>query len=59
MEDRFIREICGNRLDQNRVLNANGTRGGILLAWSSVMFEEIQTLVHQFSIAVLLREKNR
>lgn len=58
MDDASIRETCGNWLDQRRILGAQGTRGGIILAWSGQLFEETQHNIGNFSVSVLLKTRS-
>lgn len=41
MNDQLRREICGARLDCYRTIDAQQTRGGILIAWCSAKFTEL------------------
>lgn len=55
MSDKIIKETCGRRLNQFNTLPAIGTRGGILLAWSSTNFTKLQENSGTFCISVLLK----
>lgn len=39
MDDNMAREICGRYLDQYQILPADGTRGGLVIAWPSRKFD--------------------
>uniref|UniRef100_J3NC32 Reverse transcriptase domain-containing protein n=1 Tax=Oryza brachyantha TaxID=4533 RepID=J3NC32_ORYBR len=49
--------ICGPGFDQQASLPAAGTRGGILVAWQSEVFLGSLINVGQWSITILLQEK--
>lgn len=53
----FLRETCGKYLKQSRVLDANGTRGGVLIAWAENKFQEINTQTRNHTVTILLRNK--
>lgn len=57
MERNVFKEICGNHLRQMKVLNANGTRGGILIAWTDKRFEELDSDIREFTITFKLKSK--
>lgn len=57
MDSHTIKETCGNNLKQARMLEANGTRGGILIAWNGKRFEELDYHIRQFTVTVLLKNK--
>lgn len=41
MDDILMKEMCGRRINQRAVLNAHGTRGGILIGWRESRYEII------------------
>lgn len=52
VETRIVKEICGNKLRGYRHLEAQGTRGGILLAWSEMKFQSIQCTIKDHTVTV-------
>lgn len=55
INDQIVKETCGRRLDQFTCLPAQGTRGGILLAWSATNFSQIQEHKGRFCLTVQLK----
>lgn len=51
-DERVIRQTVGNRLDKFILVNARDTAGGILLAWDSNFFTEIEHSTHDYMISV-------
>lgn len=45
----------GTQLDQHTCLPAEGTRGGILIAWKSTALQSITTRIDGFSVSILFR----
>lgn len=46
LDNRTTREICGNQLSETETLAAQGTRGGILVAWPDTL--KIHANRHQY-----------
>lgn len=51
----LMREICGQRFNAFEELPADGTRGGILLAWNDRRYTKVSSQVNQYSITVQLK----
>lgn len=49
----LLLSTLGAALDQQVVLLANGTRGGILLVWRSLVCQAITHRVDEFSVSIL------
>ena len=58
MDTTCIREVCGWRLKNTRILDAEGTRGGVIVAWSNTMFQELDHTIGRFSVTVLLQHRH-
>ncbi len=52
-----VRECCGLLLRDYRTLDAVGTRGGLLTAWNSSLFDCIRSWGGSHSLNVLLRRR--
>lgn len=50
-----MREICGRRLTDFEELPAQGTRGGIIVAWNPQNYTKVKSEIGRFSITVHLR----
>lgn len=50
-----FRSFCGFHLRVFRTLDADGTRGGILTAWNSALFDCVHEWVGLFSLTVVLK----
>ena len=48
-------EVCGRRFDGFRTIDARGTRGGLLIAWSQAKFEEIGFVQGNFCLTLRLK----
>lgn len=48
-----MRQVCPSKYRNFAKLNASGTKGGILLAWSDA-FTELQSLINEFSVTIIL-----
>lgn len=57
LNNRMTKEICGNRLAQVETLPAQGTKGGIIVAWDPSKFTLINTNIKRYSVSVLLSHK--
>lgn len=53
-----FREMCGRRLDQYVTVPAQGTRGGILIAWRQSMYTLISKEEKQFTLTTTLQNTN-
>jgi len=56
MNQRVFLSVFGSSYDKFVALPANGTRGGILIAWKSNTCQAIATRVDTFSVSVLFSE---
>lgn len=54
LDNRKLLEICGFRLSQHEELPATGTRGGVLVAWTSSKFTLVSAIIRTYSVNVLL-----
>lgn len=54
----IVKETCGRNFDQSGTLNADGTRGGVLVAWSTHKFEIKDLVLRQYTISILLQFTN-
>nr|CAD1818104.1 unnamed protein product [Ananas comosus var. bracteatus] len=54
--DKF-RSFCGFHLPDFRTRDADGTRGGLLTAWNSSLFDCVQEWKGSFSLTVLLKRR--
>ncbi|XP_078181452.1 uncharacterized protein LOC144575215 [Carex rostrata] len=52
-----VRQVCPAKFNQFEVLNAEGTKGGILLAWSS-KFTLLDSYVFNFTVSATLKINN-
>nr|CAD1824953.1 unnamed protein product [Ananas comosus var. bracteatus] len=52
-----FRSFCGSHLHDFRTRDAEGTRGGLLTAWNSSLFDCIQEWKGAFTLTVLLKRK--
>jgi hypothetical protein len=48
----LLLSLCGSDLDKFLALPANGTRGGILVAWKGAVCHAISSRVDNFSVSV-------
>lgn len=55
LDDTLLREICGRRFSTFEELPAQGTRGGILLAWNSHNYTKVRTEIKEYLITVYLK----
>src|SRR5664279_4570356 len=53
----LLNQICGRRYDQHRVINADGTRGGVLIASKSVQFCILDIKESTYCLSVLFQDK--
>lgn len=51
-----VRQVCPSRFKNFIELNAEGTRGGILLVWSS-SFSLVSSFINSFCVSVILQKK--
>lgn len=56
LNDSTRKEICGGRLNEFRTLEANQTRGDILVAWQGRKFSLVSYKANNFSLSVNLRD---
>lgn len=52
VNDVYIRETIGTRLDQSLQILAHGSAGGVLMAWNSVMFTKIGQQIDNYCLSV-------
>lgn len=57
MNQNMVQQTCGKRLKDFQCLDAQGTKGGILLAWNPSKFSLIQCDKGEYTISVLLKYK--
>lgn len=57
MDDIIMKETCGRRLDRRAVLDAQGTRGGILIGWRDRRYQLLSQSYSEFCLTVQLRDK--
>lgn len=50
-----FREICGKRLDQFVEVPAQGTRGGLFIAWRKNTYTMVQADTKQYLISIILK----
>ncbi|XP_078156078.1 uncharacterized protein LOC144551855 [Carex rostrata] len=55
MNYNIVREVCGRKFDKYKSLDATGTRGGILIAWSSRKFTITDMNTRVYTISVFLK----
>lgn len=55
MSDRMAKELCGRKLDQFATRDAEGTRGGIFIAWTTRKFSLISTTIRTYSLSLLFK----
>jgi exonuclease III len=48
----LLLSVCGSRFDKFLTLPADGTRGGILIAWKCVVCQAISSRVDNYSVSV-------
>lgn len=56
--DRILLSMLGTELDRYVALPAQGTRGGILIAWKGNVCREITSRVDSHSVSVLFNSSN-
>lgn len=52
-----FREICGRRIDQYVYLPAQGTRGGILIAWQQCKYTLLTHMIKDYIVTVSMQCK--
>ena len=52
VNENYIKQTIGTRLDQNLQILAHGSAGGVLLAWNSVMFTKIGQQIDTYCLSV-------
>lgn len=57
MTNKIAKELCGRRLDHFSTRDADGTRGGILIAWSDRKFSLVDTTVRTYSLSLLFKNR--
>lgn len=57
MNSSLLNQICGRRYDEHRVINAIGTRGGILIATRSAQFQIVDTKATACCLSVWLQDR--
>ncbi|XP_078169794.1 uncharacterized protein LOC144564134 [Carex rostrata] len=55
MTNRIAKELCGRKLDQFATRDAEGTRGGILIAWNTRKFLMESTSIRTYSLSMLFK----
>jgi exonuclease III len=55
IDQRMIREICGLRLLKYEAIKSQGTRGGIIIAWTPTKFTLMQSDERAYSLSLLLK----
>lgn len=55
MNDQLMKQTYGRRLQNYTCLNANGTRGGILIAWNARKFDLVQQISGSYTVSAVLK----
>lgn len=53
-----FREMCGRQIDQHVHIPAQGTRGGLLIAWRQNKYTAIQTEAKQYTLTITFRNNS-
>lgn len=53
MTNRMAKELCGRKLARFETRDAEGTRGGILIAWDTRKFSMMSATVRTYSLSIL------
>lgn len=50
--DQFVKQTIGTRLDSYLMIKAQGTAGGVLLAWNSAIFTKLAQKIDLYCLSV-------
>ena len=48
----FVRQTIGTKLDKYLLINANGTAGGVIVAWNSGVFTKLAQKIDTYCLSV-------
>lgn len=56
MNDAIVTQVCGRRLKEYEYLGADGTRGGILIAWNASKYKLVNCTKGRYNVTVTLEQ---
>lgn len=56
MNDAIVTQVCGRRLKEYEYLEADGTRGGILIAWNASKYKLVNCTKGRYNVTVTLEQ---